>query len=459
MSSDPMSQQANNNKKEEEQFPIKLHRILEEAEANGFADCISWMPDGTSFKIFDKTRLESEVMPQYFESCQFKSFQRSLNMWGFVADNKKSDTTTGGGRRHHPLFVKGRPELCCAMRRVRVKKPGARGKKALEAEKLTTPPDSPTRTARQHEDQQATTTVHSGFLAPCLQGSRYDHAMQNVTTDNCTGLIQQLCQGQSSSNALLHALLATRLQQQGRDQDRSIMLSSQPSSHQADIPTIDFANRSLLVSTLSKLLSTATTTNHTPPSLQHVVMPSIIGQALTSPALAPLPVVNQRGSFSQENVVDEAALRQAAIALAAVGWNSPPPPPSKNPESYFMMDPQQYCEKLLTMNMLLQHQQQQQQSSTYSSSSVLSEAIRKNLVQGTGGEGYGGGGTRSRSTSTTSTSSPRQNNSTNGGLESPHPQVSLSSSTLQNPTMNTLDLASSLLLQHYSLASSIGPSS
>jgi hypothetical protein len=36
-----------------------------------FDDIIAWMPDGLSFRVFDKVRLEEVVMPQFFSSCKF----------------------------------------------------------------------------------------------------------------------------------------------------------------------------------------------------------------------------------------------------------------------------------------------------------------------------------------------------------------------------------------------------
>ncbi len=112
------------------QFPFKLHQILDDAEQYGFAHTIAWMDDGESFKVYDKDRLEQEIMPRYFTSGKFKSFQRSLNLWGFACGkNEGSVLPSCSSRRCHPLFQRGRPYLCQGMRRTRVKKPGTRGHK------------------------------------------------------------------------------------------------------------------------------------------------------------------------------------------------------------------------------------------------------------------------------------------------------------------------------------------
>ena len=107
------------------QFPAKLHQMLGEAEEKGHNNVVSWMPGGASFKIHDKEKLANEVMPLYFGSSKHKSFQRSLNLWGFKA--KKSGHQRG--ERYHDSFVRGRPELCTAMKRVRIKGTGPKRKR------------------------------------------------------------------------------------------------------------------------------------------------------------------------------------------------------------------------------------------------------------------------------------------------------------------------------------------
>lgn len=53
--------------------------------------------------------------------AKFKSFQRTLNLWSFET-SKKAAEQHEHGCRYHPLFVRGRPELCYQMKRVRVKR-------------------------------------------------------------------------------------------------------------------------------------------------------------------------------------------------------------------------------------------------------------------------------------------------------------------------------------------------
>lgn len=110
------------------QFPWKLHRLLEEAEANNHEAIISWMPEWKTFKIHDKKKIAELVMPQCFGSSKFKSFQRSLKLWGFQAVNKGADK----GHRLHKLFVRGSPELCSQMKRTKIKRAPPRSHPAQE---------------------------------------------------------------------------------------------------------------------------------------------------------------------------------------------------------------------------------------------------------------------------------------------------------------------------------------
>jgi hypothetical protein len=94
-------------------FPWKLHLLLAQAEERGQSSIISWLPDGRSFIVRDKEKFACEIMPDFFNTSTFKSFQRNLNLWGFLYLSK--------GIYSHHCFVKGLPNLCNSMSR-KVKK-------------------------------------------------------------------------------------------------------------------------------------------------------------------------------------------------------------------------------------------------------------------------------------------------------------------------------------------------
>ena len=93
-------------------FPTKLHELLEEAEAKGHSNIISWCPDGKSFKIHDPQGMVS-VIAEYFRQTKYKSLLRQLQGYNF----KRVTSGQNKGNVSHPLFLRGRLELCTQMKR------------------------------------------------------------------------------------------------------------------------------------------------------------------------------------------------------------------------------------------------------------------------------------------------------------------------------------------------------
>lgn len=92
-------------------FPMKLYAMLEDSSLLGFEDIVSWQPSGTSFKVFDAERFQSEILKVYFNQNKYKSFQRQLNSYGF----KRIQTGPTKGGYIHKLFSEGQAELCKGM--------------------------------------------------------------------------------------------------------------------------------------------------------------------------------------------------------------------------------------------------------------------------------------------------------------------------------------------------------
>jgi hypothetical protein len=98
-------------------FPWKLHRILDDADAKGFSDIVSWVPSENGFKVHKTKDFDEEIMPKYFDKTKYKSFQRQLNMWGF----DRVGFGTFKGAYLHPHFIRGKPEQCHFMERTKIK--------------------------------------------------------------------------------------------------------------------------------------------------------------------------------------------------------------------------------------------------------------------------------------------------------------------------------------------------
>lgn len=127
-------------------FPIKLHELLDQIEADGLAHVISWQAHGRAFLVHDPAEFVSHVLPKYFKQTKITSFQRQLNLYGFCR------LTAGPDARayYHELFLRGMPFLCSKMTRVKIKGTGFKAASSPENEPdfysmrpvLVTPPDS-----------------------------------------------------------------------------------------------------------------------------------------------------------------------------------------------------------------------------------------------------------------------------------------------------------------------------
>ena len=99
------------------QFPWKLYEMLERADEDDFASRVSWMPGDSSFKVHDTDNFVKEVMPRFFKQTKYKSFQRQLNLYGFI----RVDSGANKGGYRHPNFKKGRKDLLVNINRIKIK--------------------------------------------------------------------------------------------------------------------------------------------------------------------------------------------------------------------------------------------------------------------------------------------------------------------------------------------------
>jgi len=61
----------------------KFIKKLKEMIDNGDKEIVNWGKDNVSFQIYNIKRFEDEVLPKYYKSNKFKSFQRQLNYFNF----------------------------------------------------------------------------------------------------------------------------------------------------------------------------------------------------------------------------------------------------------------------------------------------------------------------------------------------------------------------------------------
>lgn len=96
-----------------EPFPLKLYRIIFEAEKNCNQDIISFCPDGRSFMIHKIDAFVTKIMPKYFTANRMASFQRQLNLYGFSKILRGPDK---GGFSHN-AFSKNQRNHCLTIKR------------------------------------------------------------------------------------------------------------------------------------------------------------------------------------------------------------------------------------------------------------------------------------------------------------------------------------------------------
>jgi hypothetical protein len=104
-------------------FPLRLHDMLENVEADGNEHIVSWQPHGRCF-VVHKPKEFVELLPSYFKLSKLASFQRQLNLYGFQRLTRGRDR----GGYYHELFLKGKIFLAHSILRLKVKGTGVRAR-------------------------------------------------------------------------------------------------------------------------------------------------------------------------------------------------------------------------------------------------------------------------------------------------------------------------------------------
>ncbi|CAB9505345.1 shock factor protein [Seminavis robusta] len=116
-----------------ESFPHKLYRMLYEAEQDGHARIVSFLPSGRGFTIHKPKEFVSSIMPKYFTTRRIASFQRQLNLYGFrrISEGKEK------GAYFHKDFVKGKRSR---IQRIKRKSTASRPSVTAFAQRFATAP-------------------------------------------------------------------------------------------------------------------------------------------------------------------------------------------------------------------------------------------------------------------------------------------------------------------------------
>lgn len=65
-------------------FPWRLYAMLSDAESNGFEGIVSWIVDGTAFKVHQTETFVATILPRYFKMTKYNSFTRQLYAYDFT---------------------------------------------------------------------------------------------------------------------------------------------------------------------------------------------------------------------------------------------------------------------------------------------------------------------------------------------------------------------------------------
>ena len=110
-------------------FPIKLYAMLSSVEHDGYSDVVSWQPHGRCFLVHKPEKFKA-ILPRYFKLSKVASFQRQLNLYGFIRLSRGLDK----GAYYNELFLRGKPWLCEKILRVKLNGTGVRAKLNLDNE-------------------------------------------------------------------------------------------------------------------------------------------------------------------------------------------------------------------------------------------------------------------------------------------------------------------------------------
>lgn len=167
-------------------FPLKLYEMLTVIERDGFSDVVSWQPHGRCFVVHKADEFRA-ILPRYFKLSKVASFQRQLNLYGFMRLTRGLDK----GGYYHELFLRGKPYLAQKIQRVKVKGTGVRAKSNPNQEpdfwnmpwSMTTPHSKTSSTPLHETTQPSTDTMMNPLLVTSSMQRAEDCTTSVVSQD------------------------------------------------------------------------------------------------------------------------------------------------------------------------------------------------------------------------------------------------------------------------------------
>lgn len=167
---------------EQDHFPLKLHKLLEQLEKDGKNHIIGWNPDGKSFSVFRPKEFAAEIMAKHFRrQSRYKSFQRQLNLYAF----KRECHGHIKGVYSHELFVRSNRDLCKGMKRERAS--SGKGDRASIGGTTT----MRGRSSNQSEASSSQSPDHSSRKRPLQTMAQHERDMLLASQDPVTLAMKQ----------------------------------------------------------------------------------------------------------------------------------------------------------------------------------------------------------------------------------------------------------------------------
>ena len=95
----------------ENTFPAILYNILRQPE---LSFVITWLSHGHCWKVLNREKMVTDILPLYFNMTKYKSFMRQINGWGFIRVKKGVNK----GSYHHANFLYAQAHLIRSMYRI-----------------------------------------------------------------------------------------------------------------------------------------------------------------------------------------------------------------------------------------------------------------------------------------------------------------------------------------------------
>jgi len=196
--------------------------MLEGADHNGTSHVVSWQPHGRSFRVHYPKDFIEHIMPKVFRQSKWSSFQRQLNLYGFMRITDGPDK----GAYYHPKFLRGMPAKSAQIVRTRIK--GTKVRTATHPDDnpnfYEMPPLEPSKPKTTSSILQSTTLNNTNIAAALIAQAHQQQQQQQMTLQQAFDLQNAWQSTPASSSPVLHNITMESLFEQQLPQKDDIVI-------------------------------------------------------------------------------------------------------------------------------------------------------------------------------------------------------------------------------------------